>query len=386
VLLWRALTSPKSTACLVAGGVALMMAAGCEQPPDSLAPTVAPEDSSVGEPPWGPDAGPAPDGASDQIPPLPDDYSVVVLPDTQYYASSWPDIFMSQARWIVENHADQRIAFVLHTGDLVDEDLPVQWDIASRALHLLDGVVPYVVAAGNHDYRDLADRVGMVNLYFPPAGFATNPWFGGTFEVGHIENSFSLINAGGARWLVISLEFGPRDEALTWADSVLKVFSDRPAIIITHAFLYHDNTRYDQHALPSQPYAPHTYLMMGQGRTTINDGQEMWQKLIVPNPNVKMIFSGHDVSGDDTPPGTAGRLTSTRPDGSRVHQILANYQTCTVKPCTTSLQGTLVHGGNGYLRLLRFSPAAGTISVTTYSPYIDKWLVGPTNQFVLEMN
>jgi hypothetical protein len=375
---------------VVAGSLALVMvtvvAVGCDQPPENTALTTT-ADGSV-EPQPTSDAAVARDGALEGASvglAAPEDYSIVVLPDTQYYASSWPDIFMQQAHWIVEKHQEQRIAFVLHTGDLVDQDLPVQWDIASRAMHLLDGIVPYVVAAGNHDYRNLADRVGMASVYFPPAGFAPYPWFGGTFEPGHIENSFSLITVGATRWLIISLEFGPRDEVLAWADSVLKVLRDRPAIIITHAFLYHDGTRYD-HAGPLQNFGPHSYVMMGQPATTINDAQEMWQKLIVPNPNVKLVFSGHDVSFADIPPGTTGRLTSARPDGSLVHQILANYQTCTQEPCTTSLQGTTVRGGNGFLRLLRFSPSAGTISVTTYSPYVDSWLTDPSNQFVLEMN
>ncbi len=315
------------------------------------------------------------------------DYSIVVLPDTQYYAGNFPDIFMKQASWIVENRDAQQIAFVLHTGDLVDVDVPAQWIVASNSMHLLDGVVPYVIAAGNHDYGNLADRMGMVNSYFPASGFAAYPWFGDTFETGHIENSFSLIPAGGTRWLVISLEFGPRDEALAWASSVLQAFRNLPAIIITHAYLYRDSSLYNYNQRGSaQPYNPHSYLMMGQSRTTINDGAEMWQKLILPNRNVKLVFSGHDVSANDLPPGTTGQLSSVRPDGSVVHQILANYQTCTIGPCILSLQGTTVNGGNGYLRIVRFSPAAGTISVSTYSPVLDKSLSDPTNQFVLPMN
>jgi hypothetical protein len=257
--------------------------------------------------------------------------------------------------------------------------------VASQSLHLLDGVVPYVIAAGNHDYTNLADRMGMGNVYFPPSGFAAYAWFGGTFEPGHIENSFSLIPAGNSAWVVLSLEFGPRDEVLAWADSVLKLFADRPAIVITHAYLYHDSTRYD-HAARAQNYNPHNYVMMGQSGSTINDGEEMWTKLVAPNPNVKLVFSGHDVSGGDLPPGTTGFLSSTRADGSVVYQILANYQTCTAAPCEFSYQGTTAHGGYGFLRLLRFSPAAGTISVSTYSPSLDASLTDPGNQFVLTMN
>ena len=53
---------------------------------------------------------------------------------------------------------------------------------------MLDGIVPYVIAAGNHDYKDLVmERMGMVNLYFPPSGFEAYSWFGDTFEPGHID-------------------------------------------------------------------------------------------------------------------------------------------------------------------------------------------------------
>ncbi len=347
--------------------------------------TTDPIDAS---PVTGPDAGldvNAADGSADAGSILPD-YSIVVLPDTQYYAAAFPDIFRKQTSWIVENRLAELIAFVLHTGDLVDaDDHPEQWAVASNSMHMLDGVVPYVIAAGNHDYKDLADRMGMANVYFPTSGFAAYSWFGDTFENGHIENSFSLIPAGNTHWIVISLEFGPRDEALAWAGSVLQALPSYPAIIITHAYLYHDSTQYDQRG-PHQNYNPHSYYPMPQPNSTINDGAEMWQKLILPNKNVKMVFSGHDVNFGDLPPGTTGRLTSARPDGSVVHQILANYQTCTIGPCILSLQGTTVNGGNGYLRIVRFSPAAGTISVSTYSPVLDKSLTDPTNQFVLPMN
>jgi hypothetical protein len=345
-----------------------LIAPACEPPPESA---VGVHDASA------PDSG-GPDASG------PAEYSIVVLPDTQYYSSSWPDIFTAQTRWIVENREARRIAFVLHTGDIVDADTPGQWNPAVQALQLLDGEVPYAVTAGNHDYLNLADRMGMINTYFPPAHFAQYPWFGGTYEPGHLENSFSTFTAGSGKWLVLALEFGPRDEVLAWADSVLKLFRDTPAIIITHAYLYRDGSRYDASGSPSQQFNPHAYVMMGQGRSTINDGEEMWQKLIAVNSNVKLVFSGHDVSGNSLPPGTASRLTSVRADGTSVHQMLANYQTCTGAPCAT-YGADIVHGGNGFLRILRFSATDG-ISVSTYSPYLDEALHDPANEFVLPLN
>jgi hypothetical protein len=310
----------------------------------------------------------------------PQHYSIVVLPDTQYYASKWHDVFTAQTRWVLDNRDAERIAFVLHTGDIVDGDTPDQWSVAAGALHLLDNQVPYVVTAGNHDYGTFADRMGMGNMYFPAAQLAELPGFVDTFEPDHVENSFSVFTVpGGGRWLVIALEFGPRDEVLAWADRVLKLLHEVPAIVITHAYLYHDGTRYDHVGSPAQSFNPHAYLMAGQPGTTINDGEEIWTKLVAPNSNVKLVFSGHDVSGVGIPPGTTARLTSTRADGTRVHQILANYQTCTSPSCDE------VHGGNGFLRIIRFFPETRSLSVSTYSPYLDQSLTDPGNAFALDL-
>ncbi|HVR61139.1 MAG TPA: metallophosphoesterase [Polyangia bacterium] len=301
-------------------------------------------------------------------------FSIVVLPDTQFYSSSWPAIFDAQTQWIVDNRDAQGISFVLHVGDVVDGDTPAQWMNAEHSISKLDGNVPYVLSAGNHDYTYLADRVGMAAQFFPVSRLAQSPTFGGTFEDGHIENSYSLMPAGGGRWLVIALEFGPRNEVVAWADGILKKFADVPAIIVTHAYMYVGDTRYD-HNGPLQSFSPYAYLMPG----TVNDGEDLWQKLVNPNHNVQFVFSGHMVGDGRNLGYAAARLTSVRDDGSRVHQMLANYQYCLGAPCEE------VHGGNGFLRILRFSPAEGVVHVQTYSPYLDQSLTDDANTFDLPL-
>jgi hypothetical protein len=96
----------------------------------------------------------------------------------------------------------------------------------------------------------------------------------------------------------------------------------------------------------------------------INDGEMIWQKLIVPNANVRLVFCGHDFG--------AARLTSTRPDGSRVHQMLADYQ-------------WLVDGGSGFLRALEFDYDKKEIRVETYSPTLDQFLTDDANQFTVSL-
>jgi len=297
--------------------------------------------------------------------------TVVVLPDTQYYASSYPGIFAAQTRWIVEQQATRNIAAVLHVGDIVDApNDKAQWTVANSSLRLLDGLVPYVLVPGNHDTD--ADRVGSIDSYFSPA---TMPWIGGTMGAGQIENNYAVVDIGPQKWLVLGLEFGPRDAVLTWADGVLKANWTLPAIVVTHAYLYGDGNRYDVAISGLDSSQPNFQWFIPQwyGYTPkegINDGEQIWQKLIVPNPNVRLVFCGHDNG--------AARLTSLRPDGSRVHQMLSDYQWLH--------SGTPDdRGGSGYLRVLEFDYGQKQIRVQTYSPYLDRFMTDDANQFTLSL-
>jgi len=63
-------------------------------------------------------------------------FSLVIIPDTQYYSSSQnggtPAIFRSQTDWIVDNMGPLSLAFVAHVGDIVDhgDTYPAEWDSA----------------------------------------------------------------------------------------------------------------------------------------------------------------------------------------------------------------------------------------------------------------
>jgi hypothetical protein len=320
-----------------------------------------------------PDAGPASDGGpSFDGAPLMMPFTIIVLPDTQYYSSSYPAIFDAQTRWIVANKETLNIAFVLHEGDIVDSDTADQWQRASQSLHRLDGVVPYFLAPGNHDYSS-AQRASMINTFFPVSGFAGQAWFGGTYEPDRIENNYGIVPVMGGQWLVLALEFGPRDGVLAWADGVLAQHPDLPAIVVTHAYLYNDGTRYDHVTRPDQLWSPYLY-----GLEDVNDAEEMWQGFIEKHDNVRFVFSGHVLPPDSsTRQEVAAHLTSMRPSGADCHQIVANYQLCAGAPCAS------VMGGNGYLRILQVEPATHRVSVRTFSPYLNRYKTDPENEFVL---
>lgn len=290
--------------------------------------------------------------------------TLIVLPDTQFYACAYPQIFQQQTQWIVDHQRDQSIAAVLHTGDIVDNDLDEQWQVASTSLHRLDGVVPYLITTGNHDMQP--DRNSHIAAYFDPARSGVQ-----VRDPGRFDNSYQVVELAGQSWLLLGIEFSPRDAVLRWAGEVLAAHAQLPAIVFTHAYLYSDGQRYDRAIMPLQPYHPDGYgFTQEQG---INDGEDIFRKLIEPHENVRLIVCGHVI-----PDGTA-RSVVTRASGSRVHQVLANYQLCNRCPCSE------VEGGGGYLRRMKFDAALSAIDVTTYSPHLATSLRDEENEFRLEL-
>lgn len=305
-----------------------------------------------------------------EIKPLPfveGSWTLAILPDTQVYSERYPEIFAAQTQWIVDNKEKRNIAFVLQEGDITNNGSEKQWANAANAMSRLDGVVPYIIAPGNHDYQGAKDskRFTLMDKFFPVSKLQQQPTFGGTFERGKPENSYSLFSAGDRDWVVIALEFGPRDDVLRWADIVLKKYPDRSAIIVTHAYLYNDDRIYDITKYPDQKWNPHGYNKT-KFAGGCNDGQEIWQKLVSPNKNVAFVFCGH-VLGDG-----AGRLVSRGEMGQTVNQVMANYQ-------------MRKDGGEGYLRLMEFLPDGKTVQVRSYSPCLHEYLTDPEQQFTLEL-
>jgi len=297
---------------------------------------------------------------------VPGSQTLVVLPDTQKYSSDYPGMFNLQTQWIVDNKDRRNIRYVLQLGDITDNNTELEWERASRAMGRLDGEVPYALVPGNHDYGEgglTHDRTTLMNDYFPAERFEKWGTLGGTMEKGRMENSYHFFKAWDCDWVIIGLEWGPRDKALRWADEILGKYPNHKAIIITHAYLYADSTRYDWAAKnDSQAWNPYSY---GTCEDT-NDGEEMWNKVIKRRGNVFMVINGHVLLD------SMGFLTSKGDGGNYVHQMLVNFQ----------MRKT---GGEGWLRLMEFLPDGKTIQVKTYCPLLEIYETGPQSQFVIQV-
>src|SRR5690348_12077498 len=187
--------------------------------------------------------------------PADDFFTIVVMPDTQYYTEvQWKtdQYFFGQTKWIVDHAKDEHIAFVSHVGDLQQDgnllrmdahqadpeakkimattqpgDHPAnnfQWVRADAAMKVLDDAnIPYVAVAGNHDYLHW-DRKTLPDPYlhyFGPQRFTGKSWYIASspasprFPAG--MNSAQLFHAGPYTFLSIGLQYAPDNWDLAWA-------------------------------------------------------------------------------------------------------------------------------------------------------------------------
>ena len=102
-------------------------------------------------------------------------------------------------------------------------------------MNRLDGKVPYVLTVGNHDLgekgRTDTRNSWLFNRYFPYEKYSLDKHFGGAFELGKMENAWYTFRAGGTDWIVLSLEFGPRNKVLEWAEEVIRNHPNKNVII-----------------------------------------------------------------------------------------------------------------------------------------------------------
>lgn len=270
-------------------------------------------------------------------------FVIPVFPDSQGEVSGNTAMFYKQFNWIVQHKDSLNIPFVLHVGDIVNFDNLNHWVTASAGFAILDNAnMPYAVCLGNHDTEAVGENSGSAapgntnlnvrkttkfNTSFPVSRFTAQR---GRYQEGKSDNAFYQFNAGGLKWMVLTLEFCSRQGPVSWADSVVSKYPDFNVIILTH---YH--------------------LTPGGDISTSNAGYgdlspgNIYNQFIKKHANILMVLSGHvDNSSYRNDIGLSG---------NHIYQMLQDYQS--------------QDGGGGYLRLLEIDPEMKTISAKMYSPY-----------------
>jgi hypothetical protein len=269
--------------------------------------------------------------ASDPLPG--DDFILIALPDTQYYSQSYPSFFVDQTTWVVANKDLLNIVYVAHEGDLVQNPgAHAEWAVADGAMAILEDPVttglpdgiPFGVLPGNHD-----TPTGLYNQYFGDFRFLGRGYYGGRYLPGNNDNNYTLFSASGLDFVIVNLgwDSSPDAAVLEWADDVLHTYEDRRAIVVSH------------------------YIMeIGEGASFSSQGLAIYNALR-GNENLFLMLCGHRH-------GEGIRIDVDGFTGHTITTLLADYQ-------------DLPNGGNGWLRILEFSPANDVIRVKTYSPSLD---------------
>lgn len=215
----------------------------------------------------------------------------------------------SQMSWMLANRVSRDIRYAVQLGDCVEHGDnggdPIEWLRADSSFSMIepslgaefpDGL-PYGICAGNHDQTPIGDANGSTafyNQYFGIARFTGRNYYGGGHR-GTNDNWFDLFSGGGMDFINIGLEYDttPDVTVLDWADSLLKAYPNRRAIVSTHNLI---NT--------------------GDPGTWSTQGLAIYDAL-KDNANLFLMLGGH-VPGE-------GRRSDVF-QGRTVHSLLSDYQ------------------------------------------------------------
>jgi hypothetical protein len=276
-----------------------------------------------------------------------EDFSIVVLPDPQFYAATFPDVGLAQTEWICKNKEKLQIKFVVTVGDNVDAgDSDCQFKNSRRFMDHLENVVPYGLACGNHDLKDGTKGSYTSHKfidYYGPQRFKKHAWYGGASESGF--SSYQVFSGGGYTFLALELTVAAPKAEVQWAKKVLADNPHIPVILTTHQML-----------TPTGNLGQDTAVSSPDAQTPA----EVWEQLVQPSPQIFLVLCGH-YHGE-------AHITKKTQATQPVHVILQDYQNES-------------NGGNGWLRIFTFLPAASKVEVQTFSPTLDEYKKGSTSAF-----
>src|SRR5512139_3845963 len=255
--------------------------------------------------------------------------------------------FDDMVDWIVASQTSRNIQMVAHVGDITgantgsgwETDYEQQFDTAATVIGVLDTAgVPSLIACGNHDYDGAYNGEGGGCLWthftehFPLTRISGKSWYGGRYynpSWNEVADTYFLFSASGKDYVIVGLSHTPISARRLWARDVLQAYPNRVGILITHAYC-------DQY---------------GSNGVEGSATHEIWDDIAETCPNLLMILCGNDY---ELYQGHRHRVDDTVVwEWMRGNHVTGQDQT--------------------WLRVMRFYPATGEITVKTYSPHQGIW-------------
>ncbi len=304
--------------------------------------------------------------------------TMIWVTDTQHYTKfdDLNDMLYKMMEYCAKQYVSNKAGYFIHTGDLVDDNVAgssapaadklelvnKQWNIASNAHKIIEDVdMPNGVVTGNHDTGSSLQTLdySYFGKFFGQDRFNQKPWFGGSLN--NNASHYDLITIADIDFMIVYLGYGVEGDkdTIAWANNVISRYPNRNVILTTHDYLAYNN---------------------GNGKTSDSARyDEIFNEIIVPNENVKMVLCGHDN-------GAFRREVAIPNSDRKVYEILSDYQFVDSNPSKHYIGSVAGCSGDGYLRLMSFNETS--MSTITYTPYFDKYnpFGKDKDEFTLSMN
>ena len=290
---------------------------------------------------------------------------IAVIGDIQEYtlSSSRANYLNYTYRWIkAQQEYFGAFACVLQNGDITEHNTPYQWERADISLSFLGDSILFIPSTGNHDYTwgtpgnpmEITDRNStMLNELKNLSTLRQQSLL--QYEEGKLDNVVVPVKIGRKSLYIIALEFGPRKEAVSWADSIVRSNKDRRYILMTHEWMSSEGERLSERCYATSQFPNQSY----------STPQEIWEKMVYPNDNVLCVLCGHN--------GFCKYLFSPNRSGREVCQILFNLQ-------------YQENGGNGLLQLWEFPEDKEELNISVYNTVSHNYHPDPTTRIHISLN
>lgn len=294
-------------------------------------------------------------------------YSFMVVGDTQIVNCYDPESYPLIYDYILDNVESKKVKHVFGLGDITDKDLDEEWARAKDQITRMDGIVSYSLIRGNHDMGEFFNASGFTDEQSPfDETFGEDSSYANQYVLNYkgTRNTAHEFSAGNFNYLVIALDFGPTDDVLEWANTVVEAYPNHNVIVTTHGYLNADGTFLEkgENNHPASNWA--------NGGLTRNNGDQIWDKFVKKHANISMVLCGHVVSDDIVTWQQKGI------NGNTVTQMLINPQ---------GMDADSKIGTTGMVATFYVSESGDVINVEYYSTKKAKYY-STDNQFTFTAN